>query len=137
MVELLAYHSTSEKNISSILKNGFSQNWGKGFGSTFGNGIYTSPELKYAATYNIDDDKILVCKIRTDNVKTMTLKEFSYQKKRKRDLDKFDLLIISDCNEYICKNPRCISVISAIKIKRIMKKNKEGQLYLDEVKIIN
>ena len=63
-MEYITYHSTLEKNISDILKNGFKENFGKGFGSTFGNGIYTSPDIKYVSTYNIECDKILVCKIK-------------------------------------------------------------------------
>ena len=137
-MEFITYHSTSEKNIPGILKNGFKENFGKCFGSTFGNGIYTSPDLKYVSTYNIDCDKILVCKIKTDNVKTLTVRDFLYfNRKHKKLLEDLDLLIISDANEYVCKNVSCISVIQIMTVERVFKKNENNQLYLDDVIILN
>ena len=137
-MEFITYHSTSEKNIPDILKNGFKENFGKGFGSTFGNGVYTSPDLKYVSTYNVDCDKILVCKIKTDNVKTLTVRDFLYfNRKHKKLLEDLDLFIISDVNEYVCKNVSCISVIQVMTVERIFKKNENNQLYLDDVIILN
>jgi hypothetical protein len=133
-MEFIAYHSTTEKNIPDILKNGFKENFGKCFGSTFGNGVYTSPDLKYVCTYNIDCNKILVCKIKTDKIKTMTTREFLYfNRKHKKLLEDLDLLIISDANEYVCKNVSCISVIQLMTVERIFKKNENNQVYLDNV----
>ena len=137
-MEYIVYHSTPEKNISSILENGFKENFGKCFGSTFGRGIYTSPDLKYVSTYNIDCNKILVCKIKTDNVKILTIRDFLYfNRKHKKLLEDLDLLIISDANEYVCKNVSCISVIDVITIDRVYKKNENYQEHLDDVIIKN
>jgi hypothetical protein len=133
-MELIAYHSTSEKNISDILINGFKENFGKGFGTTFGNGIYTSPDIKYVSTYNIECDKILVCKIKPVKTKKINIKEFLYLKRKyKNELENLDLLIISDANEYICKNVNCIRVIQVITIDRIIKKNTDGHQYLHDI----
>jgi hypothetical protein len=133
-MELIAYHSTVEKNISDILKNGFKENFGKGFGTTFGNGIYTSPDIKYVSTYNIECNKILVCKIKPIKIKKVNIKEFLYLKRKyKNELEDLDLLIISDANEYICKNVNCIRVIQVITIDRIIKKDKDGRQYLHDI----
>jgi hypothetical protein len=133
-MELIAYHSTSQKNISDILKNGFKENFGKGFGTTFGNGIYTSPDIKYVSTYNIECDKILVCKIKPGKTKKINIKEFLYLKRKyKNELENLDLLIILDANEYICKNVNCIMVIQVITIDRIIKKDKDGRQYLHDI----
>ena len=133
-MEYITYHSTLEKNISDILKNGFKENFGKGFGSTFGNGIYTSPDIKYVSTYNIECNKILVCKIKPNKIKNINIKEFLYLKRKyKNKLEELDLLIISDANEYICKNVNCVRVIQVITINRIIKKNKDGQQYIDDI----
>ena len=48
-------------------------------------------------------------------------------------MEELDLLIISDANEYICKNVNCVRVIQVITINRIIKKNKDGQQYIDDI----
>ena len=40
--------------------------------------------------------------------------------KMNKKLDKLDLLIISDANEYICKNINCIKVIQVITINYLV-----------------
>ena len=133
-MEYITYHSTLEKNISDILENGFKENFDKGFGTTFGNGIYTSPNIKYVSTYNIECDKILVCKINANKIKNINIKEFLYLKRKyKNKLEELDLLIISDANEYICKNINCIKVIQVITINKIIKMNKDGHQYIDDI----
>jgi hypothetical protein len=46
----------------------------------------------------------------------------------KKILEDLDLLIISDVNEYVCKNVSCISVIQVMTVERVFKKNENKSL---------
>lgn len=121
------YHSRSEKNAFNILENGFQEEFiGKkgGFGLIFGKGIYTTTNLKYASMYHPSCNKILVCKIETDNFKTMTNKEYlKMRKKEKEKLEEYDLLIIEDLDEYVCKDVNKIKVKKMIVVNKIFENN--------------
>lgn len=124
------YHSTTDDNIPGILENGFEPRFGQNYGLTFGDGIYTTSSMLYASTYNIESNKLLVCEIVTDNVREMTLKEY-IRLKKKHVLDSFDLVIITDCDEYISKNLNTIRVVDVVQIER-----KFNGSMLDEVSVV-
>ena len=117
------YHSRSEKNCFDILENGFQEKFiGKkgGFGLIFGRGIYTTTNLKYASMYHPDCNKMLVCEIDTNNFIKMTMKDYN---NRKKELEDYDLLIIEDMDEYICKNVKKIKVKEMLVVKKVFENN--------------
>ena len=117
------YHSTPEHNIESILSNGFQKRYGNNYGLTFGDGIYTTSSILYASTYNIECDKILLCEIVTDNYLKLTSYEYRRMSRKKYLLEKYDLIIITDCDEYVCKILETIKVIDVLNIKREIENN--------------
>jgi len=62
---MLIYHSSnSVESTYKILREGFDKKYiGSGYGSTFGRGIYFTPNFEYACTYNIDIKEIIKCEI--------------------------------------------------------------------------
>jgi hypothetical protein len=113
------YHSTPECNIESIIKNGFQERFGSCYGLTFGSGVYTTTDIKYASSYNIECDKILECEISSE--KTISLKTREYKKNINRiKQEEPDLVVINDATEYVCKNLKKIRVVSVITVKKII-----------------
>jgi len=129
------YHSTSEDSISNILENGFQEKFiGKkgGFGLIFGHGIYTTTNLKYVSMYHPSCNKILVCEINTENYKEIEMKDYKNKKNKFEDID---LLILTDIDEYVCKNINIIKVIKVLTVDKIFTKI-NGQETLSGVIII-
>ena len=135
MTTYITYHSTSECNIESILLNGFQDRFGECYGLTFGKGVYTTTDLKYASSYNIECDKILECEIVTENTIELNVKE--YKKNIKRiEKENPDLVVIKDASEFVCKNLCKIRVISVLTVEKVLEKV-FGQEQLVSVRILD
>lgn len=113
------YHSRSEGNIPSIVEHGFQEKFiGQkgGFGLIYGRGVYTSDNLKYVSTYHPTCNKVIVCEIVTDNY--IRIKSKDYNKKNRKKYEDYDLLIVEDMNEYVCKNLEKIRIKEVITVKK-------------------
>jgi len=119
----ITFHGTSEENLLSILKNGFSCNFGKGYGSAFGKGIYSTPCIKYASCYT-ETNKLLVCEIQSSLTLKLLKKEVLHRKNKNI---KYDLLIIDDCDEYLCSKTHNIKPIGIL----IVNKKWDGDTLID------
>lgn len=113
------YHSTMEKNIASILSNGFQDRFGSCYGLTFGRGVYTTSDLKYAASYNIECDKILECEINPVSVMEMNTREYKKNVKRIKT-EEPDLVIIKDAREFVCRNLSVIRVVAILNVEKLI-----------------
>lgn len=113
------YHSTLDSNIESILVNGFKDRFGSCYGLTFGKGVYTTSDIKYAASYNIECNKILECEIVSDRTIEMDVRE--YKKNIKRiTTEEPDLVVIKDANEFVCKNLSKIRVVAVLTVEKVL-----------------
>ena len=119
----ITFHGTSKENLLSILTNGFSSNFGKGYGSTFGKGIYSTPCIKYASCYT-ETDKLLLCEIQSGLTLKLRKKEVLHRKNKNI---KYDLLIIDDCDEYLCSKTDNIKPIGIL----IVNKKWNGDTLID------
>jgi hypothetical protein len=118
------YHGTDSKNLYSILKQGFDlKKSGINFGSTFGNGIYTTPNIPYASTYITNNNselyQLIICEV--DCLSSIIINK--PLKKSKYNKIKEDVIIIDYNSEILCKNKTKIKVIGILQIKKIMDNN--------------
>lgn len=127
------YHSTSEKNIPSLLEHGFQDKFiGQkgGFGLIYGRGVYTSQNLKYVSTYHPECNKVIMCEINTDNYITIRAKD--YTKKSRWRYEDYDLLIVEDINEYVCKNLEKIKITEVISVRKTFEKDMLVDVRIEE-----
>ena len=88
---MILYHGTTMQNALSILKNGFDINKaGNNWGTTYGKGIYFSPNYDTALFYaNSDESNLgIVISINVDLNPFILKKDFSPNQKRKFRLPK-------------------------------------------------
>jgi hypothetical protein len=107
--EFTTFHGTDSINLASILKDGFLKKFiGGNYGSTFGPGIYSSSDPKYASTYG-NSNILIICRIRVTEDKLNVVTKYQTKRKDyKKTIQDFDLIIISDADEYLCSNPEVI-----------------------------
>ena len=95
------YHGTSQANAMSILKNGFDfSKCGSNWGSTYGKGIYFTPNYDSAKFYAGEDGLVLSFEL---NVECYYLKkDISPSKKRKFKIpDGYNCLVNPNQDEYV------------------------------------
>lgn len=101
---MILYHGTNNNSADNILLHGFNlDNCGTGFGSTFGNGIYFTPDINIAKCYG---NTILKIKI-NDNIKLYNIKAYSpISKYGKRKIKKIinNKIINGDYNGFIANS---------------------------------
>lgn len=127
------YHSRSERNIPSLLEHGFQEKFiGQkgGFGLIYGRGVYTSDNLKYVSTYHPVCNKVIVCEINTDNY--ITIKSKDYTKKSRKKYEDYDLVIVEDMNEYVCKNLDTIRIKEVITVRKTFEKDMLVDVSIEE-----
>ena len=107
---MILYHGTTMKNALSILKNGFDiSKAGENWGTTYGKGIYFSPNYDTAQFYANSDELNpgIVISINIDLNPFMLKKDFSPNQKKKFRLPKdkdYDSIINPNGDEVIIIN---------------------------------
>jgi len=126
--QFITYHGTDDKNLPSLFANSFDSNLKSGYGKTFGFGVYTTPNIKYASMYS-DTNKVLICKIETNKyIKISKTNAKQKNKEYKEILKNYDLIIIEDetnpdCPEYLCPNPLNVSIIGLLIVEKKIEDN--------------
>lgn len=64
----ILYHGTDEKNVQSILKEGFSLATGTKHGKVYGNGIYFTNDLEFSLKYTDEKRLVIVSEIYIENM---------------------------------------------------------------------
>lgn len=106
MQTIILYHGSDPKNYESILKHGFDMSLtGKGWGLTYGKGIYMTPDINEAKVYS-GGEKILRCTVKIDKPLKLTRDYSPTNKKHKQQLshllkEGYDTLITLNSKEYV------------------------------------
>ena len=107
---VVLYHGTSIESGESIMNNGFSLDYaGKGWGLTYGKGVYFTPNIKEAWIYS--DGAILKCNVEIN--KSYRVKHKIGKMKNKWQKIN-DSLITSDRSEYVIRSPSQIKSIEKV-----------------------
>lgn len=115
---MILYHGTTMINALSILKNGFDINKaGENWGTTYGKGIYFSPNYETAQFYANSDESNpgIVISINLDLNPFMLKKDFSPNQKRKFRLpkdSKYDSIINANGDEVVIIDPSILAIKS-------------------------
>jgi hypothetical protein len=138
--QIILYHGTDEKNIKPIMENGFSLTTNKVNGAVYGEGIYFTPDIKFAMKYATGDNhnrNIIICQVYVNNIiegkKAMT----TFPKVPGKD-EYYDTSVdnLNNSKIYVKKDVEQINILAHIKIE----KNKVQSNILSNktgIKIIN
>ena len=113
---MILYHGTTIQNALSIMKFGFDINKsGENWGTTYGKGIYFSPNYETAQFYANSDESNpgIVISINLDLNPFILKKDFSPNQKRKFRLPKdsnYDSIVNANGNEVIIIKPSVLRV---------------------------
>ena len=120
--QIILYHGTDEKNIKPIMENGFSLTTNKVNGAAYGEGIYFTPDIKFAMKYATGDNhnrNIIICQVYVNNIiegkKAMT----TFPKVPGKD-EYYDTSVdnLNNSKIYVKKDVEQINILAHIKIEK-------------------
>ena len=108
MQKMLLYHGTSSENAISILKNGFDfEKAGSNYGTTYGKGIYFSPNYETAQFYANENSNGMVLSFDIKIIPFYLTRDISPNSKKKIKLPKdkeYNCIVSPNRDEYLILN---------------------------------